>query len=198
MLSCDHVALCPENCQICTACLRLLGCTDAGASGNSSSFTVQTYVYVLAAASGVVALVVIYYSMNRDRQESTDLETHLMSPRRGSNSSNGGGSADGNSTGYHEFPDLLTTPRSSRRLDDTTGSRNPVWLAPEVPPAQFEPSTRAALESSGESCDLSSSANSDKPFLSEICQKPSSPGEEDSSVPAGKTKEGPVWLAPVT
>ena len=68
---------------------------------------------------------------------------------------------------------------------DSGAASAPVWLAPEMPPAQFEPSHVAAMESH--------SMTSDQPESAE-----SSAGQNIGlQTPSRQPAEGGVWLAPV-
>lgn len=71
---------------------------------------------------------------------------------------------------------------------DSDSHATPVWLAPEVPPAQFEPSVRAALSSETSVDD--DSTNGSPAFR--FCNLPSGSQTQPQDV------EDAIWLAPVS
>lgn len=184
VISCADASLCPADCEICHTCLRLLGCAVSTTNINSNTTTLvaSPYIYVLGAAAGLVIAVVGYYTISRRRRDrSNDLGAHLVdsvspfddsyddepSPR----------------SGQYEWPLV----KASEPKIAAAAAREPtIWLAPDVP--QFGPSTRAALESSGESDDAYSTSQGAVGGLTS-----SSRDEEDPDT----NPEGTVWLAPV-
>lgn len=148
LLSCEEAAYCPNDCRICATCLQLLGC--AGGARIESTDSWSAGIWTLIALALVVLLAVgIWYSRRRRR-----------------------GSRDDDSLGRRlvtdEFLDDLPPPRR----DEPT-----VWLAPDSPPAQFEPSQEAAVSSQGSSL----------PTI-----------DEQHGGDGNSLDEDNVWLAPVS
>lgn len=118
LLSCSDSSLCPAACPICATCMQLIGCTSV-TTGISSDRTSNT-LYVVAAAIGLLVFGLVYFTARRQREEEGDLHAHLMANEQAAASS----------------PPEAPIPPSSEQPN--------VWLAPDVTPAQFEPSARAA------------------------------------------------------
>ena len=134
IISCEDSSSCPEQCQICTSCMQLLGCIDSGTiSNNPIGENSNAYVYALVAAGGLILVSGVFY-MRQRRTNNADLNATLI----------------GNEP--HQDPDVPPV-------------QPPVWLAPDSPPAQFEPSVRASL---GEDPLLATNATGENVWLAPI------------------------------
>jgi len=151
LLSCDDADRCPQDCAVCSTCMRLLGCLSG--NPNYSSSRRSNLLYLLAAALGIAFFGVVYYTV-RKRQKRNGLGAHLMDDQ-----------------------EMLPNERPQEPI---------AWLAPETPPAQFEPSNLAAVASSGES--TGSSNESLFPTMCPVPQETMSPDDSGDS----------VWLAPMS
>ena len=120
LLSCSDAASCPSACPICSACMQLMGCTRV-TTGISSDDRTSNTVYVVAAALGLIVFGLVYFTARRQRDDGSELQAHLM--------------AD-------DQQDSSTPPPVAPAAAPTESS---VWLAPDTPPVQFEPSARAAV-----------------------------------------------------
>lgn len=165
-LSCEAVTDCPANCPICTTCMQLLGCAVGDTVNTHSSRLSNTYIYVIGAASGFIVLAVAYFALNRRRKQQTDLEAHLIS------------SGQSDHARHHEADRVIFGSIFDYDEDK-------VWLSPSTPPARSGPSHRAAIESLGESSDLTDSNAGTSSISTEIALQEEVP-------------EQVVWLAPVT
>ena len=206
-LSCSDARNCPTNCKICFTCMQLLGCAVSKASGSTAMVRTSSYIYILEGVAGFLLFSVFAYIVLRSRRSSHGLDAHLMHDeedfgamtpdlRRETASSCSGPGAPLTAL------DLQGTPNHtfSTGSDDPLINDLPVWLAPDAPPVQFEPSTRAAIESDGESSSshmtstLESRSIARGGFSSEAeTSYASTTGE--STIQGG---DGGVWLAPVT
>jgi len=201
IISCEDVSRCPNNCPICTACLRILGCAPAAAVSRTL-FTSKNYIYIVAGASGVIALIVLYYSITRQLQQTSnrvtstsDLEAHLMDTCHERHSRN--------VETEPKLPESISLPSSlgcslARENHETAANQaetkeqdsENVWLAPAIPSAQFAPSNKAAVESSSDDS-LTSTTTTRECVIS---------SEHDGGCAGGSETEvdaDVVWLAPV-
>ena len=155
LLSCSDASMCPGACPICSTCMQLIGCTFV-TTGITSGRTSNT-LYVVAAAIGLLVFGLVYFTARRRREEDGELHAHLMANER-----------------LESSPRPPTPPQPEEPT---------VWLAPDVPPAQFEPSARAAA---GLSVHIPDDMMMEP--MSILSSRPTfSPTPEDQ-----------VWLAPVT
>jgi len=217
ILSCDDVSRCPRNCQICTACLRLLGCVPSG----GTLFSTRNYLYIIVAAAAALAIVVGYYTVarRRRREQIADLEAHLMGPGNDSNPGDIPSQPPSSSLPASSIFDEadqrawlapddpvdktpssapVTPPISLGTFDEADEDcQDRAWLAPVTPPAQFEPSHRAAVESSGDSSsDFSSTGNF---ITAQPVAAAATAGSPDTTSSAAENvdTDDVVWLAPV-
>jgi hypothetical protein len=135
---------------------------------------------VIAAGAGVLFFGIIYYSANRKRG-SQDLGAHLMEDQ--------GSTGSGAPASRPLAPPVWLAPDDASTTDMAPPKfpSSPVWLAPDAPPAQFVPSSEAAIESSGESTRESAHGAYIIPGIFPVSADESSESEDNN-----------VWLAPVS
>lgn len=155
LLSCSDASSCPSACPICATCMQLMGCTSV-TTGISSERTSNT-VYVVAAAIGLLVFGLVYFTVRRQREDDGDLQAHLMADEQ-----------------LESTPPPPTPPQPAEPT---------VWLAPDAPPAQFEPSARAAA---GLSVHIPEDMMMEP--MSILSSRPTFTQPQDDQ----------VWLAPVT
>jgi hypothetical protein len=183
LLSCDMAAQCPKDCAICTTCFQVIGCVTGGTGGLNSAKSATNYLYVVAAGVGVLFFGVIYYSANRKRG-SQDLGAHLMEDQ--------GSTGSGAAASSPLAPPVWLAPDDASTAEMATPKfpSSPVWLAPDTSPAQFVPSSEAAIESSGESSRETTHGAFIIPGIF--------PVSSDESSESGDPEDDNVWLAPVS
>jgi len=161
LLQCSDADLCPAECPICSTCMQLIGCTRV-TTGVTAERTSNT-LYVVAAAVGLLVFGLVYFTARR-RRDRSELGAHLME---------------------NEAMDSASPPAAPLVVPPVSPTPPPsqeptVWLAPDVSPAQFEPSARAAVGIPLEDPFDQPSILSSRPTFAPP------PGDDQ------------VWLAPVT
>jgi hypothetical protein len=194
LLSCDAAAECPADCAICTTCFQVLGCATGGSGGLNSAKSATNFLYVIAAGAGVLFFGIVYYSANKKRGNQ-DLGTHLMEDE--------GSSGTGTAATSRLSPPVWLASNNEASPSEIPASNlpsSPVWLAPDAPPAQFEPSSHAAMESSGESSHETGFGAFIVPGILPVSSDESSDPEDDfpASSDLLSEPEANVWLAPLT
>jgi hypothetical protein len=194
LLSCDMAAQCPSDCAICTTCFQVIGCVTGGTGGLNSAKSATNFLYVIAAGVGVLFFGIVYYSANRKRGNQ-DLGAYLMEDQGASGS---GAAASGrlappvwqvpDDASSADAPPVWHAPddASSAEIAASNLPSSPVWLAPDAPPAQFVPSSEAAMESSGESSNATDNGAFIIPGIFPVSSDESSEAEDN------------VWLAPIS
>jgi hypothetical protein len=193
LLSCDAAAECPADCAICNTCFQVLGCATGGSGGLNSAQSASNFLYVIAAGAGVLFFGIVYYSANK-RRGNKDLGAHLMEDE--------GASGTGTVASSHLSPPVWLTPdeASPSEISASNLPSSPVWLAPDSPPAQFEPSSEAAIESSGQSSHQPAPCAFIPGIFPVSSDESSSDPEDDfpASSDLLSEPEANVWLAPLT
>jgi hypothetical protein len=180
LLSCDMADQCPKDCAICTTCFQVIGCVTGGQEGLNSAKSAANFLYVIVAGVGFLFFGIIYYSANRKRGNQ-DLGAHLMEEQ--------GASGSGAAASSPLAPPVWQAPDDVSTADMAPPKfpSSPVWLAPDAPPAQFVPSSEAAIESSGESSHEPAHGAFIIPGIFPVSSDESSDSEDNN-----------VWLAPVS
>eukprot|EP00536_Pseudo-nitzschia_multiseries_P015909 jgi/Psemu1/247185/estExt_Genewise1.C_9800001 len=82
-LSCDDVALCPDDCLICFTCLKLLGCdVDPKLPRISQSVSTSVMLYVVAAAVALLIFALAAYYARRKWQDDHNLNINLIEKQK--------------------------------------------------------------------------------------------------------------------
>lgn len=119
LLSCDDAPSCPSECRVCESCMRLLGCEVA--AGKSKFTSSGNYIFVIAAAVGLLIFGGIVMARRRRANGSSSLNAYLMED-------------DGSDV---PTPTPSSTPQG-------------IFLAPDGPVTQFGPSLAAGGVDAGE------------------------------------------------
>jgi len=154
LLDCEDMDVCPSSCPICKSCLELVGCASSVTTDRVGA--TQSWLFFIAVTLGTMACGAMYYIRRRRSRQITEahLEHHLI--------------------GYDG---------SSDESAHSEQCSEPVWLAPELPVAQFGPSL--SLSKSEGSIQADSSFPDFLPSINLIGSK------EDAR------EENGVWLAPI-
>ena len=173
-LDCEDMPLCPAGCSICKSCLTLLGCA---VPVTSSIETSRSFFFLVAICVGLLIFGLVYYYNKEHSRSDSDLAEQLI----------------------NDDDDEAFSPVSPPGGASCEDEPDQVWLAPDAPPAQFEPSAKAAGEADASEYSVSSAGG---PIP--VCPLPAAMSNEDDSSDGETGKEEDddqekgVWLAPIS
>lgn len=147
-LSCSDIAMCPQNCDICSKCLKIAGCIAVSVGGVTITSDSFPY-YVLAIVVTAVVGATVAYTKVRQERNGNDLDAHLMEDdARGVTPHFGGGCNESQSWLVPAEPQFTCTPEGTAampivpvpiiRNESSVAEyayeeeEGPVWLAPAM------------------------------------------------------------------